>query len=212
MIATVTKKVCGQSSFTCAIRRICYLHMVSQPRCRNLICWRHIYHILHVAKAGDTYESSSAKAGRTKMDKAGAVAASSWSALFMPIPPPLCTIHRRRVNKPGPNKSKAFSNYLWPGYCTTMGRHERLRERVFSQYKFMWASDASRKRRRGGCSKTRDTRLSQGDNVYIEGLRLKDIENEESGVVRNFPISQPGAQDTAARCGSRGLRDEMEMQ
>ncbi|KAH9990580.1 Endonuclease/exonuclease/phosphatase [Russula vinacea] len=73
--------------------------------------------------------------------KAGG-AASSWSAVFMPIPPPLCTVHQEpakefRVNKPGPNKGKTF----------IFGRHERLREEVDHQYKcnfFMWASDAKR--------------------------------------------------------------------
>jgi AP endonuclease 2 len=80
-------------------------------------------------------------------------AASSWSAVFMPIPPPLCTVHQEpakefRVNKPGPNKGKTFylcARPVGPGY--DKGRHERLREEVDHQYKcnfFMWTSDAKR--------------------------------------------------------------------
>ena len=81
-------------------------------------------------------------------------AASSWSAVFVPKPPPpLCTVHREpakefRVNKPGPNKGKAFylcARPVGPGY--DKGRNERLREEVDHQYKcnfFMWTSDAMR--------------------------------------------------------------------
>jgi AP endonuclease-2 len=85
--------------------------------------------------------------------KAGGAAASSWSAVFVPIPPPLCAVHREpakefRVNKPGPNKGKTFylcARPVGPGY--DKGHHERLREEVDHQYKcnfFMWASDAKR--------------------------------------------------------------------
>ena len=86
--------------------------------------------------------------------KTGSATSSSWSALFMPKPPPpLCTVHQEpskefRVNKPGPNKGKAFylcARPVGPGY--DKGRHERLREEVDHQYKcnfFMWASDAKR--------------------------------------------------------------------
>jgi AP endonuclease-2 len=86
-------------------------------------------------------------------------AASSWSAVFMPIPPPLCTVHREptkefRVNKPGPNKGKTFylcARPVGPGY--DKGRYERLREEVDHQYKcnfFMWTSDAKREVMRAG--------------------------------------------------------------
>ena len=86
--------------------------------------------------------------------KTGSGASSSWSAVFVPKPPPpLCTVHREpskefRVNKPGPNKGKAFylcARPVGPGY--DKGRHERRREEVDHQYKcnfFMWASDAKR--------------------------------------------------------------------
>ena len=78
---------------------------------------------------------------------------ASWSALFTPIPPPLCTVHQEptkewRVNKPGPNKGKTFylcARPVGPGY--DKGRSERLREEVDHQYKcnfFMWAKEARR--------------------------------------------------------------------
>ncbi|KAI0286050.1 Endonuclease/exonuclease/phosphatase [Russula aff. rugulosa BPL654] len=74
-------------------------------------------------------------------------------AVHAQTPPPLCTVHQEpskefRVNKPGPNKGKAFylcARPVGPGY--DKGRHERLREEVDHQYKcnfFMWASDAKR--------------------------------------------------------------------
>jgi len=77
----------------------------------------------------------------------------------MPIPPPLCTVHREpakefRVNKPGPNKGKTFylcARPVGPGY--DKGRNERLREEVDHKYKcnfFMWVSDAKREAMRAG--------------------------------------------------------------
>ncbi len=79
--------------------------------------------------------------------------AVSWSALFTPVPPPLCTVHGEpakeyRVNKPGPNKGRTFylcARPVGPGY--DKGRSERLREEVDHQYKcnfFKWASDVKR--------------------------------------------------------------------
>jgi AP endonuclease-2 len=79
--------------------------------------------------------------------------AASWSALFTPVPPPLCTVHGEpaksfRVNKPGPNKGRTFylcARPVGPGY--DKGRSERLREEVNHQYKcdfFKWASDVKR--------------------------------------------------------------------
>ncbi|KAH9066513.1 Endonuclease/exonuclease/phosphatase [Lactarius vividus] len=78
---------------------------------------------------------------------------ASWSALFTPVPPPLCTVHgeptkEHRVNKPGPNKGRTFylcARPVGPGY--DKGRSERLREEVDHQYKcnfFKWARDAKR--------------------------------------------------------------------
>ncbi len=72
--------------------------------------------------------------------------ASSWSAVFVPKPPPpLCTVHQEpakefRVNKPGPNKGKTFylcARPVGPGY--DKGRLERLREEVDHQYKCNFA-------------------------------------------------------------------------
>jgi AP endonuclease-2 len=97
---------------------------------------------------------SSQSREKNENGKTGRTASSSWSAVFMPKPPPpLCTVHREpskefRVNKPGPNKGKTFylcARPVGPGY--DKGRHERLREEVDHQYKcnfFMWASDAKR--------------------------------------------------------------------
>jgi AP endonuclease 2 len=97
---------------------------------------------------------SQSREKKNENGKTGKAASSSWSALFMPKPPPpLCTVHQEpskefRVNKPGPNKGKAFylcARPVGPGY--DKGRHERLREEVDHQYKcnfFMWASDAKR--------------------------------------------------------------------
>jgi AP endonuclease-2 len=79
--------------------------------------------------------------------------ATSWSALFTPVPPPLCTVHgepakAHRVNKPGLNKGRTFylcARPVGPGY--DKGRSERLREEVNHQYKcnfFKWASDVKR--------------------------------------------------------------------
>ncbi|KAH9004538.1 Endonuclease/exonuclease/phosphatase [Lactarius hatsudake] len=81
----------------------------------------------------------------SKEDESSTKRAASWSALFTPVPPPLCTVHgepakEHRVNKPGPNKGRTF--YL----CARPGR-ERLREEVDHQYKcnfFKWASDVKR--------------------------------------------------------------------
>jgi AP endonuclease-2 len=99
--------------------------------------------------------SSPGRREKKEIGKRGSAASSSssWSAVFVPIPPPLCTVHREpakefRVNKPGPNKGKTFylcARPVGPGY--DKGRHERLREEVDHQYKcnfFMWATDAKR--------------------------------------------------------------------
>ena len=86
-------------------------------------------------------------------EKNGKTGPASWSALFTPIAPPLCSVHREpakefRVNKPGPNKGKTFflcSRPVGPGY--DKGRSERLREEVDHRYKcnfFMWSKDAKR--------------------------------------------------------------------
>ncbi|KZV72460.1 DNase I-like protein [Peniophora sp. CONT] len=77
----------------------------------------------------------------------------AWSNLFAPVQPPKCNVHGEiakefRVNKPGPNKGKAFyvcSRPVGPGY--DKGRGERLREEVDHQYKcdfFKWQSDVKR--------------------------------------------------------------------
>jgi len=98
----------------------------------------------------DTSSSSGQCKEIEKNVKAGA---ASWSALFTPIPPPLCSVHHEpakefRVNKPGPNKGKTFflcSRPVGPGY--DKGRSERLREEVDHRYKcnfFMWSKDARR--------------------------------------------------------------------
>jgi AP endonuclease 2 len=101
-----------------------------------------------------TYSQSREKKKKNEDGKTGSAASSSWSAVFMPKPPPpLCTVHQEptkefRVNKPGPNKGKTFylcARPVGPGY--DKGRNERLREEVDHQYKcnfFMWASDAKR--------------------------------------------------------------------
>ncbi|KAH9175883.1 Endonuclease/exonuclease/phosphatase [Lactarius sanguifluus] len=89
----------------------------------------------------------------SKEDESSTKRAASWSALFTPVPPPLCTVHgepakEHRVNKPGPNKGRTFylcARPVGPGY--DKGRSERLREEVDHQYKcnfFKWASDVKR--------------------------------------------------------------------
>ncbi|KAH9992710.1 Endonuclease/exonuclease/phosphatase [Russula compacta] len=89
---------------------------------------------------------------------------ASWSALFTPIPPPLCTVHQEptkewRVNKPGPNKGRTFylcARPVGPGY--DKGRSERLREEVNHQYKcnfFMWAKEAKREATHASAAGTR---------------------------------------------------------
>jgi AP endonuclease-2 len=94
--------------------------------------------------------SSEIRPGSSKEDTKRA---ASWSALFTPVPPPLCTVHGEpakvfRVNKPGPNKGRTFylcARPVGPGY--DKGRSERLREEVNHQYKcnfFKWASDVKR--------------------------------------------------------------------
>ncbi|KAI9440385.1 Endonuclease/exonuclease/phosphatase [Lactarius indigo] len=96
--------------------------------------------------------SNTASPGSKKKERTTKRAAS-WSELFTPVPPPLCTVHGEpakefRVNKPGPNKGKAFylcARPVGPGY--DKGRGERLREEVDHQYKcnfFKWASDVKR--------------------------------------------------------------------
>jgi AP endonuclease 2 len=96
-----------------------------------------------------------------KESENGTMSVASWSALFTPIPPPLCTVHREpakewRVNKPGPNKGKTFylcARPVGPGY--DKGRTERLREEVDHQYKcnfFKWASDVKREAVRAGAA------------------------------------------------------------
>jgi AP endonuclease-2 len=98
--------------------------------------------------------NASSSSGQSKEnEKNGKTGPASWSALFTPIPPPLCSVHREpakefRVNKPGPNKGKTFflcSRPVGPGY--DKGRSERLREEVDHRYKcnfFMWSKDAKR--------------------------------------------------------------------
>ena len=105
-------------------------------------------------KKGNSSITPSQSREKSENGKTGSAASSSWSALFVPKPPPpLCTVHQEpskefRVNKPGPNKGKAFylcARPVGPGY--DKGRSERLREEVNHQYKcnfFMWASDAKR--------------------------------------------------------------------
>ena len=101
--------------------------------------------------------------GTTTTGTAAARTGSSWSALFTPIPVPLCTVHREpakewRVNKPGPNKGKTFylcARPVGPGY--DKGRNERRREEVDHQYKcdfFKWASDVKREVMRAGAGAT----------------------------------------------------------
>ncbi|KAI0255687.1 Endonuclease/exonuclease/phosphatase [Lactifluus subvellereus] len=105
--------------------------------------------------------STSQSQSQSQENGNGARSAPSWSALFTPIPPPLCTVHREpakewRVNKPGPNKGKTFylcARPVGPGY--DKGRSERLREEVDHQYKcdfFKWASDARREAMRAGAA------------------------------------------------------------
>ena len=59
--------------------------------------------------------SSQSRDKKNENGKTGS-AASSWSAVFMPKPPPpLCLVHQEpakefRVNKPGPNKGKKFTS------------------------------------------------------------------------------------------------------
>ncbi|KAI9464803.1 DNase I-like protein [Russula earlei] len=102
-------------------------------------------------------------AGQSKENGIGGKAggAASWSMLFAPIQPPLCTVHREptkefRVNKPGPNRGKTFflcARPVGPGY--DKGRSERLREEVNHEYKcnfFMWSSDARREVTRAGAT------------------------------------------------------------
>jgi AP endonuclease-2 len=121
-----------------------------------------------------TSSSSQGKGKENENGKTGACAgATSWSALFTPTPSPLCNVHREpakewRVNKPGPNKGKAFflcSRPVGPGY--DKGRSERLREEVDPRYKcnfFMWSSDARREAMRapagGGSGGAAGTRTS----------------------------------------------------
>ena len=103
----------------------------------------------------DSQGSSMENEGTTKR-------ATSWSALFTPVPPPLCTIHGEpaksyRVNKPGPNKGRSFylcARPVGPGY--DKGRSERRREEVNHQYKcdfFKWASDVKREAMRSSDAK-----------------------------------------------------------
>ncbi|KAI0306049.1 Endonuclease/exonuclease/phosphatase [Multifurca ochricompacta] len=105
----------------------------------------------------------STPASQGKENANGKESAASWSALFTPILPPLCAVHREptkeyRVNKPGPNKGKTFflcARPVGPGY--DKGRSERLREEVDHQYKcdfFKWASDVKREAKRIGASGT----------------------------------------------------------
>lgn len=102
----------------------------------------------------------------------------AWTSLLAPLPPPKCVVHREpakefTVNKPGPNKGKAFficSRYVYailhllqpfdrndyllsrpvgPGY--DKGKAERLREHVDSTWRcdfFKWKTDVWAERRR----------------------------------------------------------------
>ncbi|KAL5537093.1 APN2 [Sanghuangporus sanghuang] len=90
----------------------------------------------------------------------------SWSTLFARVDPPKCTVHGEparefRVNKPGPNKGKAFficARPVGPGYDA--GRDRRLREEVDSQYRcnfFKWSSEVKRDALRGAESKRNGT-------------------------------------------------------
>ncbi|THH17846.1 hypothetical protein EW146_g3051 [Bondarzewia mesenterica] len=87
---------------------------------------------------------------------------AAWSTLFAPVPPPKCVVHGEparelRVNKPGPNKGKAFficSRPVGPGY--DKGRNERLREEVDHKYKcnfFKWSSEWKREAMRASSAK-----------------------------------------------------------
>jgi AP endonuclease 2 len=91
----------------------------------------------------------------------GKAGTSSWSVLFSPTPQPHCNVHNEpakewRVNKPGPNKGKAFflcSRPVGPGY--DKGRNERLREEVDHRYRcnfFMWSTDARREANRASAA------------------------------------------------------------
>ncbi|EJD07362.1 DNase I-like protein [Fomitiporia mediterranea MF3/22] len=77
----------------------------------------------------------------------------TWSTLFARIEPPKCVVHGEAcreftVNKPGPNKGKAFficARPVGPGYDA--GKDRRLREEVNSQYRcnfFKWSSEVKR--------------------------------------------------------------------
>jgi AP endonuclease-2 len=130
-----------------------------------------------------TYSQSREKKKNENGKTAGSAASpSSWSALFMPKPPPpLCTVHQEpakefRVNKPGPNKGKTFylcARPVGPGY--DKGRNERRREEVDHQYKcnfFMWASDAKRDAMRAAAAATAASSgvagaASQGEDVVV---------------------------------------------
>ncbi|KAI0255677.1 Endonuclease/exonuclease/phosphatase [Lactifluus subvellereus] len=113
------------------------------------------------SKLSSFFSKPNAAAPPKTSQQAASSSAPSWFALFTPIPPPLCTVHREpvkewRVNKPGPNKGKTFylcARPVGPGY--DKGRSERLREEVDHQYKcdfFKWASDARREAMRAGAA------------------------------------------------------------
>lgn len=92
--------------------------------------------------------SSSQSAARSPSESKAA-----WASVFAPLKPPNCTVHgeparRYTVNKPGPNKGRAFfvcSRPVGPGY--DKGKGERLRHEVNHEYRcnyFKWASDVKR--------------------------------------------------------------------
>ncbi|KAF8835949.1 DNase I-like protein [Paxillus ammoniavirescens] len=78
---------------------------------------------------------------------------AAWSQLMAPVQPPKCLIHGEltkeyTVNKPGPNKGKAFficSRPVGPGY--DKGKGERPREEVDHNYRcnfFKWSAEVRR--------------------------------------------------------------------
>jgi AP endonuclease-2 len=139
---------------------------------------------LPVDKANNNPTTYSQSREKNENGKTGSSASSSWSAVFMPKPPPpLCTVHREpskefRVNKPGPNKGKTFylcARPVGPGY--DKGRNERLREEVDHQYKcnfFMWTSDAKRDAMRAAAATSSDVvgatsqgKRESGEDIFV---------------------------------------------
>ncbi|THV03967.1 DNase I-like protein [Dendrothele bispora CBS 962.96] len=97
-----------------------------------------------------TTGSSSSQTIKSSKPTNNAASGAAWKTLLAKPPAPRCTVHNEearefRVNKPGPNKGKAFwvcSRPVGPGY--DRGRNERPREEVDPKWKcnfFMWGSD-----------------------------------------------------------------------